>query len=80
MDIESIAEYITRDFEYYARAVVSEIFSVIRDIVKNGVKLTKINGEIFESSPYCYPVASEDSEDKLDIYPQIFRPKGEVTG
>ena len=31
-DLESIAEYIARDSEYYARAVVSEIFSVTRGI------------------------------------------------
>ena len=31
-DLESIAEYITRDSEFYARAVVSEILSVSRDI------------------------------------------------
>ena len=31
-DIESIAEYIGRDSEHYARAVVSEILSVSRSI------------------------------------------------
>lgn len=31
-DIESIAEYIARDSEYYARAVVTEILSVSRRI------------------------------------------------
>ena len=31
-DIEAIAEYIERDSEYYARAVVSEILSVSRYI------------------------------------------------
>lgn len=31
-DIEAIAEYIARDSEYYARAVVSEILSVSRSI------------------------------------------------
>jgi len=31
-DIESIAEYIARDSEFYARAVVAEIFAVSRSI------------------------------------------------
>ncbi len=31
-DLESIAEYIARDSEFYARAVVTEILSVSRDI------------------------------------------------
>ena len=31
-DLESIAEYIARDSEYYARAVVTEILSVSRSI------------------------------------------------
>jgi len=31
-DIESIAEYIARDSEYYAQAVVTEILSVSRSI------------------------------------------------
>lgn len=31
-DLESIAEYITRDSEFYARAVVTEILSVSRDV------------------------------------------------
>lgn len=31
-DLESIAEYIARDSEYYARAVVTEILSVSRTI------------------------------------------------
>ena len=30
-DLEAIAEYIARDSEYYARAVVTEIFSVSRN-------------------------------------------------
>jgi len=31
-DIESIAEFIARDSEYYARAVVTEILSVSRNV------------------------------------------------
>lgn len=31
-DLESIADYIARDSEYYARAVVSEVLSVSRNI------------------------------------------------
>ena len=31
-DIESIAEFIARDSEYYARAVVTEIISVSRNV------------------------------------------------
>lgn len=31
-DLEAIAEYITRDSEFYARAVVTEILSVSRSI------------------------------------------------
>ena len=31
-DLESIGEYIARDSEYYARAVVTEILSVSRNI------------------------------------------------
>ena len=31
-DLESIAEYIARDSEYYARAVVTEILSVSRSL------------------------------------------------
>lgn len=31
-DLESIAEYIARDSEFYARAVVTEILSVSRNI------------------------------------------------
>ena len=31
-DLESIAEFITRDSEYYARAVVTEILSVSRNV------------------------------------------------
>jgi len=31
-DLESIAEYIARDSEYYARAVVTEILAVSRNI------------------------------------------------
>ncbi len=31
-DLESIAEYIARDSEYYARAVVTEILSVSRNV------------------------------------------------
>jgi len=31
-DLESIAEYITRDSEYYARAVVTEILTISRNI------------------------------------------------
>jgi toxin ParE1/3/4 len=31
-DLESIAEYIARDSEYYARAVVTEILSVTRNV------------------------------------------------
>jgi toxin ParE1/3/4 len=31
-DLESVAEYITRDSEFYARAVVTEILSVSRDV------------------------------------------------
>ena len=31
-DLESIAEYIARDSEYYARAVITEILSVSRNI------------------------------------------------
>ena len=31
-DLESIADYIARDSEYYARSVVSEILSVARSI------------------------------------------------
>ena len=31
-DIESIADYIARDSEYYARAVVTEILSVSRNV------------------------------------------------
>ncbi|RMG35710.1 MAG: type II toxin-antitoxin system RelE/ParE family toxin [Gammaproteobacteria bacterium] len=31
-DLESIAEYIARDSEYYARAVVTEVLSVSRSI------------------------------------------------
>lgn len=31
-DLESIAEYIARDSEYYARAIVTEILSVSRSI------------------------------------------------
>lgn len=31
-DLESIAEYIARDSEYYARAVITEILSVARSI------------------------------------------------
>ena len=31
-DLEAIAEYIARDSEYYARAVVTEILSVSRNI------------------------------------------------
>jgi len=31
-DLESIAEYISRDSEYYARAVVTEILSISRSI------------------------------------------------
>ncbi|MFO8085733.1 MAG: type II toxin-antitoxin system RelE/ParE family toxin [Desulfobacterales bacterium] len=33
-DLEAIAEYIGRDSEYYARAVVSEMLSVSRNIGK----------------------------------------------
>ncbi len=33
-DIEAIAEYISRDSEYYARAVVNEIFSASRSAGK----------------------------------------------
>ncbi len=33
-DLESIAEYIARDSEFYARAVVSEILTVSRNICK----------------------------------------------
>ena len=32
MDLESIAEYIAKDSEYYARAVVTEIFSLSRSV------------------------------------------------
>ena len=32
-DIESIANYIKRDYQYYARAVVSRIFSVSESIL-----------------------------------------------
>lgn len=31
-DLESIAEYITRDSEFYARSVVTEILSVSRNV------------------------------------------------
>ena len=31
-DLESIAEYIARDSEYYARAVITEILSVSRSL------------------------------------------------
>ncbi len=31
-DLDAIAEYIARDSEYYARAVVTEVFSVSRNI------------------------------------------------
>ncbi len=31
-DLESIAEYIARDSEYYARAVVTEILSISRNV------------------------------------------------
>ncbi len=31
-DLESIAEFIARDSEYYARAVVTEILSVSRNV------------------------------------------------
>jgi len=31
-DLESIAEYIARDSEYYARAVVTEILSVSKNV------------------------------------------------
>lgn len=34
-DLEAIAEYIARDSEYYARAVVSEMLSVD---ISNGIK------------------------------------------
>ncbi len=33
-DLESIVEYIARDSEFYARAVVAEILSVSRNIVE----------------------------------------------
>ena len=33
-DLEAIAEYIARDSQYYARAVVSEMLSVSRDLSK----------------------------------------------
>lgn len=33
-DLESIAEYIARDSEFYARAVVTEIFAVSRSIAE----------------------------------------------
>ncbi|MCB1772455.1 MAG: type II toxin-antitoxin system RelE/ParE family toxin [Gammaproteobacteria bacterium] len=33
-DIESIAEYIARDSEYYARAIVREIISVSRTVAE----------------------------------------------
>ncbi len=33
-DLESIAEYIAKDSEYYARAVVTEILSISRNIRK----------------------------------------------
>ncbi len=33
-DLESIAEYIARDSEYYARSVVTEILSVSRSIAE----------------------------------------------
>ena len=33
-DLESIAEYIARDSEFYGRAVVAEILSVSRNIVE----------------------------------------------
>ena len=33
-DLESIAEYIARDSEYYARAVITEILSVSRSLAE----------------------------------------------
>ena len=33
-DLESIAEYIARDSEYYARAVITEILSVSRSLLE----------------------------------------------
>ena len=60
-DLESIAEFIARDSEYYARAVVTEIISVsgnVREFPLIGRVVTEIGDEgIRERFIYSYRVA-----------------------
>ena len=47
-DLESIAEYIARDSEFYARAVVSKIFAISRKVPEQaliGRIVPEINNE-----------------------------------
>lgn len=61
-DLESIAEYIARDSEYYARAVITEILSVARSISESpliGRVVPEIGDEYIKGHPgtvylFCY--------------------------
>jgi addiction module RelE/StbE family toxin len=70
-DLESVAEYIARDSEYYARAVVTEILSVsrnIRDFPLIGRVVPEIGDErIREQFIYSYRLVYQVESERILI-------------
>ncbi|WP_198263194.1 type II toxin-antitoxin system RelE/ParE family toxin [sulfur-oxidizing endosymbiont of Gigantopelta aegis] len=57
-DLDSIAEYIARDSEFYAQAVVSKILSVSRKIPHQaliGRIVPEINNEMIRGNIFSHP-------------------------
>lgn len=70
-DLKSIAEYIARDSEYYARAVVSKILGTSRSISEQpniGRKVPEVNDErIRERFVYSYRLVYEIGNKAITI-------------
>ena len=70
-DLESIAEYIARDSEFYANSVVSKIISISRDIGEfpySGRIVPEMNNEkIRERLVYSYRVIYKVEEKEILI-------------
>lgn len=70
-DIQSIADYISRDSEFYARAVIAKILTLPHQIVEQpflGRVVPELNrAEIRERFVYSYRLVYEVSDDHITV-------------